>query len=137
MHLRMLQPYVYGSVDTYYGAHYFPNLDSWRMRNKLLLFKPIDIHIYIGNRIFKGTPDLYKLIFMKYHRISPNRLASHIWDTYNQILIETNSHRCNYKPMIKIKNSKRDKYTKFIWPLFFATGNLSKVWKKVSACHLR
>lgn len=67
---------------------------------------------YIGGKLYKCTPGVYELIFMKYP--VENVYNENDLTVYRSILKETNAQKLGNLPGARIKTNKAYKYKKII-----------------------
>lgn len=102
--------------DTTYGVKFHQGEHA----NFLLGNKEVDFDqnddIHIGSSIFKGTPGLFELLFLK--NPSTAAITQKDLDTYKVICNLTNLHRANSDPNGRIRSTALPKYMGFIGKLF-------------------
>lgn len=110
--------------DTTYGVkfHHGEHADF------LLGSKEVDFDInddiHVGDRIYRGTPGLFELLFVK--NPSSAAITQKDLDTYKEICELTNLHRANSDPRGRIRSTSMPKYTRFIGKLFPPADKLKK-----------
>lgn len=89
--------------------------DKWMVGNSVLDINQDD-SINIAGKVYRGTPGLYELLFMK----NPNKNVYNEEDlaAYKTILSDTNAHKLYYLPGTKINTNRGMKYKEIIARLF-------------------
>ena len=84
--------------------------------------------MFVVGKNYKATPSLWELLTKS--KTDRNLLSVQYKQAYKQILLQSNAHRVNYRPSVKIKGSKGLKYTRFISQLFTNTKEVPCEWLK-------
>ncbi|KAL1489833.1 hypothetical protein ABEB36_013765 [Hypothenemus hampei] len=92
-----IQPYIYAflkessQIDKYYGLKYDSDTDIWTLGSSKVNFLPNGT-IAILNQTYKGTPELYELLFFA----RPKTYTSMDEVAYKDILQKTSVYRKDY-----------------------------------------
>ena len=95
-------------LDTIYGVR-AEGTDSFRIGSSIFEFISDSNDFMIDKQLYRGTPGLYQLIFLK----QPKAYSEDI-NEYKNILEQTNAYRRNYRPQAQINGSKSKKYSQII-----------------------
>lgn len=71
-------------------------------------------NLQIDNKMFKGTPGLFELIFTS----DPKKYTTKDLQTYKNILLATNAHKKNYMESLPVHKNTSIKYKKIVSKLF-------------------
>lgn len=99
-------------LDRRYGINVSGSNGRMTMGDSEVVLK--DGFFIIKDKLFKATPGLCELLFLK----QPSSHTEEDSLTYKDILVLTNAHRQSYSSEKNISSSKGIKYTKVISPLF-------------------
>lgn len=109
-----------GKFDTKFGVRVDANENTWRIGNIEIDFD-INDDIHIKDRIFKGTPGLFELLFKKLP--NPDIYTKEDLNAYKEILLASNAHLQKYDKDKPIASSSGLKYRSIIQKIFSATGS--------------
>lgn len=105
------------TMDTAFGPTLDVHLNSFKVGNSIINFSDADIKI--NDKVYKGTPGLYELLFKKH----PNMYTQEDKDAYRDILENSHVLHRNFNPKEQLRGNKSYKYNNIIKPLLEqATG---------------